>query len=137
VSDQDNGTSPPRKKWRGIFLMIFIFLVAPVLLLMLVWKDRCVHTVMNTVPSSSGDLQAILQQTDCGLAMSKATQVKLEERRGSSWKSVGDVIVLHGVHQVTLEWQDSDLQVGVPEGAVIVKSRDQVGDTRVTYVPPK
>lgn len=137
MTDQNVEKKSPARRTFGLILMVFIFLIAPFLLLMLVWKDRCVHTVRNSVAAASGTLQAVLQETDCGLAMSKATQVKLEERRGADWKAAGDVIVLQGVHQVTLEWQDTDLQVGIPEGAVIVKSRDQVGDTRVTYVPPK
>jgi len=127
-----------KKNIKGILLVLLVFIVTPVLLLMFIWKDRCVHTVINTVVADSGGLQVVLQETDCGLAMSKATQVFLEERQSNKWKSIGDVVVLQGVHEVTLRWQENnELLVAIPEGAVVVKSRDQVGETRVSYIPPK
>jgi hypothetical protein len=127
-----------KKKIKGVILVLLVFIVTPVLLLMFIWKDRCQHTVIKTIGSESGSLQVVLQETDCGLAMSKATQVFLEEREANKWKSIGDVVVLQGVHAVSLQWQEnSELVVGIPEGAVVVKSRDQVGDTRVSYIPVK
>ena len=127
-----------KKNIKGILLLLLVFIVTPVLLLMFIWKDRCVHNVIKTVASESGALQVVLQETDCGLAMSKATQVFLEERQSDKWNSIGDVVVLQGVHAVTMQWQEnSELVIGIPEGAVVVKSRDQVGDTRISYVPSK
>ncbi len=127
-----------KKQIKGVLLLLLVFIVTPVLLLMFIWKDRCVHTVIKTIASESGSLQVVLQETDCGLKMSKATQVFLEERQANKWHSIGDVVVLQGVHLVSLQWQEnSDLVVGIPEGAVVVKSRDQVGDIRVSYVPSK
>ena len=127
-----------KKKVKGFLLLLLVFIITPVLLLMFIWKDRCVHTVIKTVGSESGVLQVVLQETDCGLAMSKATQVFLEERQANKWNSIGDVVVLQGVHAVTMQWQEnSELVIGIPEGAVVVKSRDQVGDTRISYVPSK
>jgi hypothetical protein len=127
-----------KKNIKGIFLVLLVFIVTPLLLLMFIWKDRCQHTVIKTITSDSGGLQVVLQETDCGLAMSKATQVFLEEREANKWKSIGDVVVLQGVQTVSLQWQENnELVVGIPEGAVVVKSRDQVGDTRVSYVPVK
>jgi hypothetical protein len=127
-----------QKKIKGIILVLLVFIVTPVLLLMFIWKDRCQHTVLKTIGSESGALQVVLQETDCGLAMSKATQVFLEEREANKWKTIGDVVVLQGVHAVSLQWQESsELVVGIPEGAVVVKSRDQVGDTRISYIPSK
>lgn len=126
------------KKIKGVLLVLLVFIVTPVLVLMFVWKDRCVHTILNKVVSASGDLQVVLQETDCGLAMSKATQLKLEERVGSGWSEAGDIMVLQGVHQVAVEWQENnEVTVEIPEGAVVVKSRDQVRDTRISFVPPK
>jgi hypothetical protein len=127
-----------KKKIQGILLVLLVFIVTPVLLLMFIWKDRCQHTVLKTVEADSGGLQVVLQETDCGLAMSKATQVFLEERESNKWKSIGDVVVLQGVHAVSLQWQENnELVVGIPEGAVVVKSRDQVKDTRISYIPGK
>jgi len=127
-----------KKKIKGILLVLFVFIVTPVLLLMFIWKDRCVHTVLKTVATESGGLQVVLQETDCGLAISKATQVFLEERDASKWKSIGDVVVLQGVHAVSLQWQENnELVVGIPEGAVVVKSRNQVRDTQISYIPTK
>lgn len=126
------------KKVKGILLVLLVFVVTPLLLLMFIWKDRCVHTIVNKVVSANGDLRVVLQETDCGLAMSKATQLKLEERQGSDWSEAGDIMVLQGVHKVAIEWQENnEVTVEIPEGAVVVKSRDQVRDTRISYVPPK
>lgn len=133
MTNQDNGQTKRKKLW-GIVAMLAVFIATPILLLMLVWKDRCVHTTKNSLLSPSGILQAVVIETDCGLAMSKATQLRIDEKRGNRWSNVGDVIVLQGVHPVMIEWLDTDLQVGVPEGAVIVKSREQVGDTKVVYI---
>lgn len=126
------------KHIKGIMLVLLVFIVTPVLVLMFLWKDRCVHTVVDKVLSASGDLQVVLQETDCGLAMSKATQLKLEERQGNEWTEAGDIMVLQGVHKVGIVWQDNnEVSVEIPEGAVVVKSRDQVRDTRISFVPPK
>ncbi len=106
--------------------------------------DGCRNEVLETVPSLSRDLKAVVFQRDCGAATGFSTQISIlradEKLRGGGNTFVADTD--HGAAPsgagggppVGVTWdQAGKLKIEVHPAARVFKQETQIGDTQVVY----
>jgi hypothetical protein len=123
---------------KKIFPLILIFIVLPIALLMLLWRDSCRETVVGTSVSPDGERMAVITNKDCGPAVAVATEVRLgirDPRTERNFKAgTSQAILLQGVIDTKLNWKSPrQLQIAFPIGSTIVMRRPEIDGVKLTF----
>jgi hypothetical protein len=123
---------------KKVLPLLLIFGVVPMILLMLLWRDRCNETVVSSHVSPDGERLAVVSHKDCGPAVAVATEVRLgprDPRTEQNFKGgTTQVLLLQGVVDLSLFWKSPrNLAVSYPTGSVLVNRRPASDDVQITF----
>ena len=107
------------KQWLG---PIFLFVVAPILGVMLIWNGHCEDKVIFDVISPDGEHLVQSKETVCKSDAPTATQIFMSEKEGGNWVKETVILLYKGEAKKSPVWEgNKQLALFVPKDGEVLK----------------